>query len=50
MIVEAQMMINNSSREAIWAVITDIENTSRILSGVQKIELLEKPPHGLVGL
>ena len=50
MIVEAQVIINNSSREAIWAVITDIENTPRILSGVQKIELLEKPPLGLVGL
>jgi hypothetical protein len=29
---------------------TDIENASKIISGIDKIEVVEKPTHGLVGL
>lgn len=49
MFVEAQVTIN-ATKEAIWAAITDIENAADILSGIEKIEILEKPASGLVGL
>jgi hypothetical protein len=49
MIVEAQVAINGS-RAAIWAAITDIENAAAIISGIEAIEIVEKPAHGLVGL
>ena len=49
MLVEAQVTINGS-KAAIWAAITDIENHSEIISGIENIEVLEKPAHGLVGL
>ena len=49
MIVEAQVTINGS-REAIWAAITNIENASEIISGIEKTEVVERPANGLVGL
>jgi hypothetical protein len=49
MLVEAHVTINGS-RAAIWAAITDIENAANMLSGVEKIEILEKQATGLVGL
>ena len=49
MLVEAQITINRS-RAAVWAAITDIENASEIISGIEKIEILEKPENGLVGI
>ena len=49
MIVEAQVTINGS-RTAVWAAITDIEKASEIISGIDKIEIVEKPANGLVGL
>jgi hypothetical protein len=48
-IVEVQVTINGS-KAAIWAAITDIENASEIISGIENIEVLEKPANGLVGL
>lgn len=49
MIVEAQVTINGS-KAAIWAAITDIEKAAEIVSGIEKIEVVEKPANGLVGL
>ena len=49
MLVEAQVTINGS-KSAIWATITDIENASETISGIEKIEALEEPANGLVGL
>lgn len=49
MIVEAQVTINGSN-SAIWTAITDIENAAKIISGIMKIEIVEKPANGLVGL
>jgi hypothetical protein len=49
MFVEAQVNINGS-KAAIWAAITDIENVSKTISGIESIEVLEKPANGLVGL
>ena len=49
MIVEAQVTINGS-RAAVWAAIADIENASKTISGIEKIEVLERPANGLVGM
>ena len=49
MIVEAQVTINGS-KAAIWAAITNIEIASETISGIENIEVLEKPANGLVGL
>jgi hypothetical protein len=49
MIVEAQVTINGS-KAAIWDAITNIANASETMSGIENIEVLEKPTNGLVGL
>jgi hypothetical protein len=49
MIVDAQVTINGS-KAAIWAAITNIEHASETISGIENIEVLEKPANGLVGL
>jgi hypothetical protein len=49
MVVEVQVTINGS-KAAIWAAITDIENAAEIISGIESVEILEKPASGLVGL
>jgi hypothetical protein len=49
MIVEARVAIKGS-RAAVWAAMTDIENAARTIRGIEKIEVLEKPATGLVGL
>jgi hypothetical protein len=48
-LVETQVTIKGS-KVAVWAAIADIENASEIISGIVKIEVVEKPPKGLVGL
>jgi hypothetical protein len=48
-IVEAQVPVN-APRPEIWAAITDIENAGKFITGIEKIEVLEKPATGLVGL
>jgi hypothetical protein len=48
-IVEVQVTINGS-KAAIWAAMTNIENASEIIRGIESIEVLEKPANGLVGL
>ena len=49
MIVEAQVTIDGS-RAAVWAAISDIENAAETIRGIEKIEVVEKPANGLVGL
>src|SRR5262249_33006097 len=49
MLVEVQVTIN-ASKEAVWAAITNIENASETISGIEKIEVVEEPANGLVGL
>lgn len=49
MIVEAQVSID-ATRAAIWAAIVDIANAAQTISGIEKIEILERPANGLVGL
>ncbi len=49
MIVEAQVTIQ-ASKAAIWAVLADIEHAAKIIKGIEKIEIVQKPTNGLVGL
>lgn len=49
MIVEAQIIINGS-KASVWDAITNIENASKIINGIEKIEVLEKATNGLIGL
>jgi uncharacterized protein YndB with AHSA1/START domain len=48
-LVEAQVPINGP-RERIWSAITDIEHAADIVSGIEQIEIVERPASGLVGL
>jgi carbon monoxide dehydrogenase subunit G len=47
--IKVQIPIEGSPEE-IWKVITDIENSPEVISGIDKIEILEQPKDGLVGL
>lgn len=38
------------SKQNIWHAITDIENATNRISGIEKIEILNKPDDGLLGL
>jgi hypothetical protein len=49
MIVETQVTINGS-KAAVWDAITDIEHADQRLSGIEKIEVVERPTAGIVGL
>jgi hypothetical protein len=49
MIVKAYVNIT-APAAAVWNVITDIENATQTISGIELIEVLEKPENGLVGL
>jgi hypothetical protein len=49
MVVDAHVTVNGSGA-ATWAAMTDVENAATMLSGVEKIEIVEKPANGLVGL
>ncbi len=49
MMIEAETLIQGSKQQ-IWDVITDIENVAKTISGIERIEILEKPQAGLVGL
>lgn len=49
MTVSASITIN-ASRAAVWAATTDIARFAQLLSGVEKIEVVDKPATGLVGL
>jgi len=47
--VEVKVTIN-ATRTAIWNAITNIENAAQFIIGIEKIEVVEKPANGLVGL
>ncbi|MEO8589905.1 MAG: SRPBCC family protein [Flavobacteriales bacterium] len=49
MIVEAQVTINGT-KAAVWAALTNIENAAQIISGIDKVEVIEKPANGIIGL
>ena len=37
-------------RQAVWAVTTDIENAADTIRAIERVEILERPAEGLVGL
>lgn len=47
--IEAKVTITGT-KQSVWAVITDIENAANVIGGIEKVEVLEKPDVGLVGL
>lgn len=49
MTVTAHVTIN-ASKSAVWKAITDIPNAAGIIRGIQKVEILDEPSAGLVGL
>jgi polyketide cyclase/dehydrase/lipid transport protein len=49
MIIEVQLTIDKP-KEAIWARITNFENAAETIESIQKIEILERPANGLIGL
>jgi uncharacterized protein YndB with AHSA1/START domain len=49
MVVEVQVTIN-SSKAAVWDAITNIDSAAEFISGIEKIEVVEKQAAGLVGL
>jgi uncharacterized membrane protein len=49
MVIKEQVEIE-APKEAIWQVITDIENSVNNITGIEKVEILEQPAEGLVGL
>jgi uncharacterized membrane protein len=49
MVIAVEVTIKGS-REEVWKVITDIENSPHTITGIEKVEILEKPTDGLVGL
>lgn len=40
----------SGSKEDIWRVITDIENSVDFIESIQVVNILEKPKNGLIGL
>ena len=40
----------NASKEKVWQMITNIQNAEQTISGIQKVEILEEPGDGLIGL
>jgi len=49
MTVEAQITITKD-KTAIWRAITNIRDAAEIISGIEKIEILNEPTNGIVGL
>ncbi|MBC3873605.1 SRPBCC family protein [Undibacterium flavidum] len=47
--VEVEVSIK-ASKPAIWAAISDIEHATKIIRGIEKIEIVNKPANGLIGL
>ncbi len=49
MIVSAAVTINGP-KAAVWTAMTNIANAAEIISGIEKIEVVDKPANVLVGL
>ena len=49
MLVEVSVSIQGSAA-AVWAAMIDIEHAADFIRGIEKIEIVDKPANGLVGL
>ena len=47
--VDVEVTVNAPAAD-VWAVVTDIPNAAENMSGVEDVEVLDRPPEGLVGL
>ena len=47
--VSASISIN-SLQSKVWKLITDIKNSANLITAIEKVEILEQPKAGLVGL
>lgn len=47
--VEVEVTVDGT-KAAVWDVISNIENAVEVISGIDQIEVLEKPAEGLLGL
>lgn len=47
--VEVDVTID-APKEAVWHIISDIEHAADTITGIEQVEILEKPDDGLVGL
>jgi len=41
--------IINADRKSVWNTIANIEDAAQTISGIEKVEILEKPASGMVG-
>jgi len=49
--MKLKVQINiNSSKEEVWKVISDIENSHNTIRGIEKIEILERQENEFIGL
>lgn len=47
--VSANVLVH-APREVVWDVVADIPNAASTVKGIEKVEVLARPPSGLVGL
>lgn len=49
MIIDLAVLID-APPESVWSVITDVEGSPNTITAIEKLEILERPSSGLVGL
>lgn len=47
--MDIQVLVE-APREQVWRLASDIENSAATISGIEKIEVLERPEEGMLGL
>lgn len=47
MLIETKV---DASKDKVWQIISNIEGSAEVISGIEGIDILEKPTNGLVGL
>ena len=49
MVIDLTILVE-APKEAVWEVITNIENSHNTIKAIEKLEILERPSSGIVGL
>ena len=47
--VEVKVPVN-ATKHDVWQKVVDIENAAKTITGIEKVEILDKPSQGIVGL
>ncbi len=47
--VQADITINGA-KSSVWEIITNIQKAPAFISGIESVEILNNPPHSLIGL